>query len=353
MMFNNIKKIALFISSGIGNAVVLVPLLNKLKDAQNCHITLLLDSVFVSKEFLIFNNFSCDDIIELTKINKLNYIFTNMFGFDIIFLDYSSSSIKNLLLSRILSKNIIAFRKVKIPCLNIEYRKENQNIHAVILALQLYQKDFREYDFDISEFSIKPKKANQVDLIKYIDSIGKIPIVIQASSANMTALYKNWPLNYWIHFLNKISENYQDFYFVLLGDKYEMAIAEVLQNDLQCPFINLIGKTDHTEMCELLLNSKMYIGLDSGLMHLAVAYGIPTFSVFGASSFEFVGYEKFDNKNHKVVYNPIHCWPCHGFSKTNRSKVKKPSDCVDIECLLKLKPDKVFEEFIRFYEGLI
>jgi ADP-heptose:LPS heptosyltransferase len=351
-MTKNIKKIALFISSGIGNAVILIPLLNKLKDTQTYHITLLLDSSFVSKDFLIFNNFPCDEIIELKKINKLKYIFTNMLGFDITYLEYSSSSIKNLIFSRILSKNVIAFRKAKIPFLNIEYRKEKENTHAAILALQLYQKEFSESDFDFSTFSLKPKNTNKADKIKHIESIGKTPVVIQASSANLTAPYKNWPINYWIQFLNSISKNYPDFYFILLGDENEVAIGEELQNALQCPFANLIGKTDLTEMCELLLNSKIYIGLDSGLMHLAVAYDKPTFSIFGASSYEFVGYEKFDPHHHKVVYNPLYCWPCQRFSKQNRIRVNNPKDCPDILCLKNIKPDKVTDSFIRFYDAL-
>ena len=347
-MSKKIKQIALIISSGLGNAVMLIPLLKKIKDKKSSHTTIFLDSPFVSKDFLIYNDFQFDEIIELTKINKTNYIFKNLLSFDTIYLDYSSSSIKNLIFSRLISKNVIALRKNKIPFLNIEYRDERENIHAVVLNLQLSDKEYRESDFDISDLKLTLKNTDKPDIILDIKSSGKIPVVIQISSANLNAPYKNWPIKYWKDFLNDISIKFPDLHLILMGDENEIMIGKQIENEVKGNVMNLIGKTELIEMCSTLYHSKIYIGLDSGLMHLAVAYGIPSFSIFGASSYHFVGYEKFDNKKHKVIYNPISCWPCHGFSQTNKSRVSNPGKCPDFMCLTGIKPDFVFKEFLSF-----
>lgn len=350
-MTNNIKKIALFVSSGLGNAVMLVPLLKKLKEDIKNRVTIFLDSPFVSRNFLIHNEFPFDEIIEITKINKTIIIFANIQSFDIIYLDYSSSSLKNVLISRLISKKIIAFRENIIPFLNITYREEEKNTHACVLNLQLFDKEFNESDFDIAELKLIINDAEKPEIINNIELRGKIPVVIQTSSANRNAPYKNWSVNSWIFLLNKISENFPDLYFILMGDENEITISNRITNELQGSFIDITGKTDLIEMCNILYFAKLYIGLDSGVMHLAAAYDIPTFSIFGASSYNYFGYEKFKDI-HKVIYNPINCWPCLGYKYTNRSKVKSPKDCPDIICLNNKKPDEVTSSFIRFYHAL-
>jgi ADP-heptose:LPS heptosyltransferase len=348
-MLKKNTKIALIISSGLGNAVMLVPLLNKLKEGKTNHITIFLDSPFVSDTFLKFNEFPFDELIELTKINKTNYIFNNIRSFDIIYLDYSSSSLKNVLFSSLLSKNTVAFKKNKIPFLNIKYRNEKENTHSTVLNIQLFDKDYKESDFDISQLKLNMKNGFKPDTILNIEKEKKIPVVIQASSANMKAPYKNWPVEKWISLINMISIDFPDLSFILMGDENEISIGKQIEKGLLGSFINLIGKTELTEMCNILYFSKLYIGLDSGLMHLAVAYGIPTFSIFGASSYHFVGYEKFDNKKHKVIYNPINCWPCHGFSKTNTNRLTNPGQCPDFQCINGISPEKVFSAFSDFF----
>ena len=74
-MLESKNKIAVFISSGIGNAILVVPLLKLLKKDSNNYIIILLSSSFVDQKFLESNNFPFDEIIDLkkTKIWKLSY----------------------------------------------------------------------------------------------------------------------------------------------------------------------------------------------------------------------------------------------------------------------------------------
>jgi len=64
------------------------------------------------------------------------------------------------------------------------------------------------------------------------------------------------------------------------------------------------------ELAELIRGARMYIGNDSGPMHLAAAVGTPTVAVWGSS----------DSRRwrpwtveHRVVQNPFECNPCPGY----------------------------------------
>ena len=67
----------------------------------------------------------------------------------------------------------------------------------------------------------------------------------------------------------------------------------------------LIGKTTIEEVFDLTAKSSGYIGLDSGLMHIAVALQKKTLAIFGASNEKLYGYESLDPRNHKEITSPF------------------------------------------------
>jgi ADP-heptose:LPS heptosyltransferase len=64
------------------------------------------------------------------------------------------------------------------------------------------------------------------------------------------------------------------------------------------------------ELAELVRGARLYVGNDSGPMHLAAAVGTPTVAIWGSS----------DSRRwrpwsveHRVVQNPFECNPCPGY----------------------------------------
>jgi len=71
---------------------------------------------------------------------------------------------------------------------------------------------------------------------------------------------------------------------VVLGSSAEREMAKpVISNIPDSQIINLIGKVDLLTVYAILERSSMYIGNDSGLMHIAAASGTPTLGLFGPS----------------------------------------------------------------------
>lgn len=71
---------------------------------------------------------------------------------------------------------------------------------------------------------------------------------------------------------------------LILGGPDDWRAAEVLRRTLpRDRWIDLTGKADLLTIHAVLKHARMFIGNDSGLMHLAAAAGIPTLGLFGPS----------------------------------------------------------------------
>jgi heptosyltransferase II len=71
--------------------------------------------------------------------------------------------------------------------------------------------------------------------------------------------------------------------------------------------INLVGKTSLKEAMEILSMAKLVVTNDSGLMHVAAAFNLPTIAIFGSSS---PTYTPPLSKHSRVVYQGVSCSPC-------------------------------------------
>ncbi len=70
---------------------------------------------------------------------------------------------------------------------------------------------------------------------------------------------------------------------------------------------NMAGKTDMCELMYLLLNSKICIANDSGIMHLSAALGRPGIAIFGPTDYSATGPI---SNSWQVIYEKIACSPC-------------------------------------------
>lgn len=103
---------------------------------------------------------------------------------------------------------------------------------------------------------------------------------------------KCWPVDK-VRQLIEIAVNSEQKTVVLLGDKEASSAVRTLM-ECCCPklsqfenlpgVIDYTGKTSLSEVTEIIANSELFIGNDSGLMHLSAAIGCPTVGVFGSTS---------------------------------------------------------------------
>jgi len=222
---------------------------------------------------------------------------------------------------------------------NLIKRKTLDNSHD---SVQNYFLVFEKIpNLTASDFKLKIIEQDQISLPASF-------ISVQLSAGNNKTPYKNWPVEQWSVFFEIILNKYPDQKFVFLGHSEEAQLFEKLniKND---NIISLIGKTSIDQTFNVIGKSDFFIGPDGGLMHVAVACGKPTFTIWGGSSPVLYGYELLLGSEHKVVMQKLACMPCNAWLKPNIGKTKDPLKCPDFACLKVLSANAVAGQFSDFY----
>lgn len=119
--------------------------------------------------------------------------------------------------------------------------------------------------------------------------------------------FRRWPPKRFIELGQWLQGTY-DVSIVILAAEEEAELAHRIENGLQSGrTINLAGKTTLREMAAVLENCHLFIGNDSGPLHIATAAGIPVLGFYGPGE-----YHRFKpwGKNHEVLRLGLSCSPC-------------------------------------------
>jgi heptosyltransferase-2 len=91
---------------------------------------------------------------------------------------------------------------------------------------------------------------------------------------------KCWPPDRFAKALNDLL-SHTDADVILFGTPGELPVSTVIAAELQRAPINLTGKTSIADLPALLSQCHLFLGNDSGAMHVAAAVGLPVVAIFG------------------------------------------------------------------------
>jgi len=123
-----------------------------------------------------------------------------------------------------------------------------------------------------------------------------------------------------------ISEHDADVIF--FGGAGEEEIGEKIQSAMRGRAISLVGKTRVSELAPLLSRCSVFLGNDSGAMHVAAAVGLPVVGIFGPTEPEGTSPV---TPQFTLIREPVSCSPC--FLR------KCP---IDHRCMTRIEADRVF-----------
>jgi len=107
---------------------------------------------------------------------------------------------------------------------------------------------------------------------------GAVRIAIGAGASYGSA--KCWPPSRFAEVANRLqSEANAD--VILFGTAGEATVSTAISGEMRRPPIDLTGKTAISDLPALLSRCHLFIGNDSGAMHVAAAVGLPVVAVFG------------------------------------------------------------------------
>ena len=157
------------------------------------------------------------------------------------------------------------------------HHKAGQPIHKVLEAARTLR---------IDDDPAAPHIFTSPGVETYADELtrGDGPILAMAPAANWIG--KTWPLERFSQVAMTLLHGYGPLAggrLMVLGGPEDEALARSLKDSAGRRFINLAGKVDPLTAFACLKRARLFIGNDSGAMHLAAAAGVPTIGLFGPS----------------------------------------------------------------------
>lgn len=119
---------------------------------------------------------------------------------------------------------------------------------------------------------------------------------------------KDWGGENWRSVLAHLAREMPEWGLALVGAREESAVSEQAAAAWQGRFVNLCGRLTPRESAAALARARLFLGHDSGPMHLAAAVQTPCVAVFAARNRPRVWYPWGDR--HEVVYHRTNCWGC-------------------------------------------
>ena len=200
--------------------------------------------------------------------------------------------------------------------------KIQTNQHLVKQYAELAMIDTDDYD----EKTIPPLKL-------YIEAkkFDKPTLGINAGATYGSA--KRWYPERFAKVASEFSDRYD---IIIFGGPNEVEMAKDIEQNLISlgvkNYINLAGKTTIDELCSNIGGCSLFMTNDSGPMHIASAYQVPTVAIFGPTRYKETS--QWMNKKGVIVRHEMDCSPC----------MKRECPLKHHECMKSITADEVIKK---------
>lgn len=173
-----------------------------------------------------------------------------------------------------------------------------------------------------------------------LEPSGARPIIAVSVGTKVQA--KDWGQGNWRALLNRVARQYPGHALLLAGASAESEASEFAAGGWRDaegagPVVNLCGTLAPRESAAALRRAVLFLGHDSGPMHLAASVQTRCVAIFAARNRPRVWFPY--GEGHQVVYHRVDCWGC-GLETCTEQRRK---------CLLSITVDEVMTAVRRAY----
>lgn len=194
-----------------------------------------------------------------------------------------------------------------------------------------------------------PDGEEKIEMFWSEDDVKKVDSLLGKEQSNLLALFcgagpprfrpwanRRWDIRHWIELASKIIKKYSYIKILLIGADQEVENTQKLQSNLpKNKVINLVGKTNFSQLGAILKKCRMLISNDSAPVFVAAAVGCPVVVIYGPEWPE--RSQPIGAENWQPVFVDIDCRDyCASFPQ-------KPPECEN-ECLSSITVKMVLEK---------
>lgn len=136
---------------------------------------------------------------------------------------------------------------------------------------------------------------------------------------------KHWFNDAWGALVSRLQDELR-LKIVLLGGPGDRVAADAITRAAN-RIVDATGRTSLRQAAALIERARLLVGVDTGLMHMGTAFGIPTIALFGSTR----PYLVTDAAKTVVLYKALPCSPCH----------RRPTCAGAFTCMREIAPDEV------------
>lgn len=326
-----VKRILVIRPGGIGDAVLLIPALVKLKEKfPDARIDVLAEK----RNAGIFSTCSCIDRIFLyDNLRDLDLLTVCRTEYDIV-IDTEQWHRLSSIVARITSAPVRAGFGTNERAVNFtEVVHYSQNDYEAQSFLDLVSSvTGEEYIFDPETDYIIPDKQGMKTTGSLLKNYRKRFSRLAGIFPGASVVERKWGVKNYALLAERLLDHGVG--IVVVGGKTDRSDAALLERILHGrDILNLAGSTTLSEAVAILSHLDLFISADTGLMHIASAAGTATVSLFGAGIQEKWGPRR---KNNRTINKHRFCSPCTTFGHT-------PPCPYNVQCLRDITVDEVFE----------
>jgi ADP-heptose:LPS heptosyltransferase len=178
---------------------------------------------------------------------------------------------------------------------------------------------------DLANWDLQLTADEKASAAVAIEPLGGRPFIVCGPGTKMQT--KVWGRDKWRELLGRLSARFPGYGLALIGARDDAEVAEYAGTAWQGPCVQLCGKTTPRQSAAVIGRAQLFLGPDSGPMHLAAAQGVPLAIVFAA--FDRPGRWFPIGPRSRYVYHHVDCAACGLQTCIEKKKICIESITVD------------------------
>lgn len=159
---------------------------------------------------------------------------------------------------------------------------------------------------DLANWSLNLTESEKQTSRNVLGSLAGRPLIVCGPGTKMQA--KDWGQDNWRHLVSQLALRYSEYGLAVIGAKEEEAVGNVVLAAWKGPKLNLCGRLTPRETGAVMEHASVFLGPDSGPMHLAACANVPCVIAFSARGLPGVWFPP--GQRHKILYRQVSCFGC-------------------------------------------